>query len=634
MAEKLKRRRLELYCSLLAILGIFSCLLVGWSFYQGLEDRKHRKAEVVHAASFAMSILNKVDLFENNLQLATESAFQELGYVREVLKRFSVGARSSMSGRPLGRITAGKWHFDHSPLTMAFSQCYKRGGESLAETFQPCFVPNSTSSQQISAVSVELFEPNGGVHHAIATLTPIKVLVLMNLAESITRVSHSHAEAPYSFELENWQSCRKAGVSIEDVAPLQRRLFAEMRSSAGDYECHIGRYWSPVFRSQIKRAALVDKVRVPQPLNNILSAVHFMMDRLEKDGISGDRFGMLAFDNEIIPERGTHRGHTLGLVPPSSLDTEFKDVLEAARPFDDVGQRIPNNYRKFVSRLFFPRFFSDVIVEGLGSKTAGRRRLLAGTNYPGGFAEALGMLSREKYNQWSQNFVLFITDGVGDCTSSHDCNITNKNRYLSVTKAIESSLPALLKGRVKVNTVLYGNSAAPHTRLIRSGKSDDSCLDRLDCCMSEQEYAGLGNLAGLASLVTPEALVADDSPARPASTFPNIWQNLSQATGGVWQPLRTPCYKLGASGVSAEDIQRALQQVCAESEPLRGLKPGQFRSVFRRLFGDNFSHAVGNEGELYCDPESRPFGRQLREAVEDGILKSREVALVLAESRV
>jgi hypothetical protein len=635
MAEKVKRRRIELYCAILAFLGVSTFLLVGLKVYHGLQHRQYLRQQVIHASSFALEILERIDPQEGNLQLAAEAAFEELGYVPELLKRFSVGSKPSSTKQPLGRITAGKWHFDHSPLTVDFSQCYKKGGAPVAETFQPCFVANRDPKQRISAISVELFEPSGGIHHAIAALTPIKVLVLMNLAQSITGTSHSHVDAPYSYEPDNWGACPTTNpVSIEEVAPLQRGMFAGMRSSPGDYECNISRYWSPVFKSKIRRAFLLEKLKVPQPLNDILTSVNFLMGSLEQDGISGDRFGLLTFDNEIIPRRGTAKQEILGLVPPSSLDDEFRDFLQATRPFDDNGLRIQENYKQFVARLLFPRFFSDVIVGGLGGAADERRRLLAGTNYPGGFAEAIAMWAREKSSQWSQNTLLFITDGIGDCTNTHDCNISNRNRYLSITRAVESSLPALLKSHVKVNTMLYGRAAAPHSRLIRSASSGADCLNRMDCCLSESEDVSYGNLVDSTPLVNPKAIVADDLPAGPATTFPNIWQKLSQATGGLWQPLRPPCSKFAAEGFSSEEIRRALQEVCAGLAPLEGLEPGQYRSVFSRVFGSNFSRAVGNEGELFCDAESRSFKRQIVDAVKQGVLGGRKVALVRAESRV
>jgi hypothetical protein len=380
---------------------------------------------------------------------------------------------------------------------------------------------------------------------------------------------------------------------------------------------------------QKQQSFALDIVSDAQPLNGILSGINTMLREFELRGVTGDRVGVMGFDDGLLDQRrlpkpvrdSSGQLDNEPLIIPDSSDAEFSEFLDATDvsiPVDD-----PVRYTKFL----FPRYYSDRL-----NVNGNRRPAMTDTRLV--LDEALQMLSNTDGFEVADNFVLLISDGLGNCVEPSrvtvapipgvDCFHSSDPAFWSYTQGyILEAFDAIVgtngllsryqDSRIKLHVALIGDGVAPH-KLLRKGSDGN--------CMTETET--LDN--NLSQVNAPMKANHDPSSGEPYY-FPNRWGNVAAASGGRWAPVVECCRNL-TDGACWEDptpndgnpgpVENILNSACQAAPAANSLVSCPCDRTDPACLASNpMCNYVDQEARLLCDPRGRSKQQQLQDLVQE-----------------
>ena len=398
----------------------------------------------------------------------------------------------------------------------------------------------------------------------------------------------------------------------------------------------------------------VDVINRPEPLGDILLSVNNGLSAFAERGVGGDRIGFIGFDNEMIEVRATRdegTGNPFGMVRPIIGGSgEFNTFLRATSPEygDENGNGVPfENWDAFTSRYLFPRYWSD--------SSAGGQRQTANTNIPDALEKARAMLNNEEGFRASDNFVVLFSDGQSNCRGGREASPTTdscgegnqdfRNSWRDF-KINENVLQRYIDNEIAIHSVIVGENSRPHHKLF-SAKGSACSFGSEECCMDQETFQqrkrrGIipadTTWVGLDSGRTFDSPYPDTtSPASFPNYAPNVWQYASEATNGLWLPVRRPCSDFVRSSIGdpVNAAKLAINAICdrGDANDLVSWNSGFvtrfiLRGVFQGPDSNIRDNVLDDQGRLLCDPESLSVEEQITNAIQEKILKVSPFILV------
>jgi hypothetical protein len=330
-----------------------------------------------------------------------------------------------------------------------------------------------------------------------------------------------------------------------------------------------------------------------------------VLQTFSKHRTAGDLVGLIGIGRGIGTDSVfTRTGRYQPFVEPREDDIDFQKMLRLTSPR-------PDTLAERGAEKFFPGADGEYL------------------DLPLGLAHAYDMLARDKFFQSSQNFVFLVTGGLTNCQrvnpnepppplGTPQCTAGYGDHTVSYEEILDEQIQGT--GRrtfqgddVRLNVILAGNNAAPHTIVIRQPGTDR--------CMDPEEMRLAGYPAVLSSDAASEAAAFNGigSGANFQNYLGAAWRlsSAAQATGGLFLPLRTNSQRCSAISfarcppVEPQGFSESIQKACALSNPPAGgsldqavVKGPQFAAANPPVPPAAYDGA----GRIYCDPLCRDRG--------------------------
>lgn len=441
-----------------------------------------------------------------------------------------------------------------------------------------------------------------------------------------------------------------------------RSIFGCMNNDASNYRCvKVESSGDPFYEINNRRMEpslteyfAVDYGKEPQPLSDILSGIYYALDRFSKRDVGGDRVGVFGFDDReagFLKVRSTLDGGAPGLTKSNSL--EFQRMQCATRcPFPkkagggNCGDTYtpcsspvaPNDKPTHLNRFLFPQYFSNNAPNAI---TESDPEYL-NTNIKIALAQAKARILAEPDDESSENFIALFTDGKSNCKivntpvgPQYDCNGLSLDHHIAgINDVINYADQELRPSKINLHIMLAGDSVAPHT-LIRKGLDPSTCLDDITSRLIISNNPGVDILNYL-MVHEASAELAGKSKIPTPFYFPNLLYFAARATGGLWLPLRRPCYanvdllKPGATGstscntTTGDGCEGKLALACQNTsgftgKTLTGTPPIAANPLLNFLNSnplDGIPNQTDSAGRLLCDPHGRNISTQINEFID------------------
>ena len=333
----------------------------------------------------------------------------------------------------------------------------------------------------------------------------------------------------------------------------------------------------------------VDVYSRPEPLNTIFEGINEAIAAFSARAVAGDDICLIFFDDDLDWPRVVQL--TTGVDP--EVKFQYLDNLTD----------FTNNFDQIIRHGMFPEYFSN-------------------TNIQQALYYAQNEFSRvsdvSAGGVPSSNFLVLITDGLGNCRK---CTAADKTpptgvcvsqatgevikeyhcsqRYrehidaMLEIKQIASGVQGLAEQRIPLHVILVGDEVAPHTNLIYNEQTQG--------CYTDQEYrnrpqSGANDTYDFVSTLpfTDSAALEQAFLARSAQTpYLNVnrdFYEVAVTTKGIWGPIRPAC-------------NTATQPICTT-----GMSPQP----------------------LFCDPQQRSTADQIRQYFNE-IISFNPYAIVLSK---
>ncbi len=422
----------------------------------------------------------------------------------------------------------------------------------------------------------------------------------------------------------------------------------------------------------------------PQPLTNILRAVHTAMSDVQTNGYKSDRVGFVGFDDDILEPRVT-------LDPfgePALLQTSdptYQSFVDATNipPSPGAPVALPISVAQkdlhfpYVDKFLFPRSFS-----GEAFRTSGTNPPETQSALPLVMRRSLKMFDDAPNSDLAKSMLIMFSDGMGTCPdfgvpgdeggdrlSSYHISVRpthgtgpkpvvigntstrraegcspNDPRYnfMAIEDMIELAREEFAANNVEFSLFLFGAQSAPHT-LVKQMPSGSGCqgpdgantddLSTYDATngvvnssyyqIGDNIFPGNGNYGGFNN-------VQDDYQNRSNGApwyLPNVLSFATRLTGGTFVPVRPPC---------ASDIVADLDAACSTTSATDGVVAGGDRTAPLLVPVDEngitiYPESVDPQGRLLCDPQARSRPLQVQEELQDMI--SDNPYLLVSEKR-
>jgi hypothetical protein len=321
--------------------------------------------------------------------------------------------------------------------------------------------------------------------------------------------------------------------------------------------------------------AVSDFLARPQPLTDIISAVHYAIEQLNQRAVAEDRIAIYGFDEDLHLERSIHPLQSVDMPDGSPL----KDFFSATDSPPDV--------ESWISKGLVP--------------------IVANSNVYRALARALDTIVESNTQAVARNVILLITDGQGNCrheAAGPDCNNDQAHMQDFLEEVSQPAfIESLVSARTSVSVALVGSNVGPHRLLIRS-PDGNRCFDEMDA----QDY--------------PDTNYVD--PSSSGSTFPGtnslpfrlsneLYGRLVAPTRGLWIPVM-PQY-CSVDGTPHPGFSDKLSEICRTSTAL----PGEV--IPEACLPDNGGictsvNITDADGRLKCDPYAGTVAEQMRRAID------------------
>ncbi|MFN8391880.1 MAG: TadG family pilus assembly protein [Bdellovibrionota bacterium] len=293
-----------------------------------------------------------------------------------------------------------------------------------------------------------------------------------------------------------------------------------------------------------KYALNVNPDKAPEPLTSILDGINGGLKTLASAGIPGNRIGMIAFDDEILPVR------TFAMSPATTGNPEFERMKEATDITLSINQR--------VQYMLFPRYWGGRQYSSYNAQTnqVEFQRMPAMTDLYKALDLAYTMLSENGGLVGSRNDVVLFSDGLHNCpvnaAFSLDSNFPCMDSDIFVERAlaeIGSIRARYIRDGIVLHTLLAGDNVGPHY-LLRKNARGGGCL--------WPEIARYDRSFGR-SMVNYHG----GSMTKPPYYRPNYLYLPVVDSGGMWSPLVDPC-------VEGQDLTTSLNEQCDNQDGAHG----------------------------------------------------------------
>lgn len=564
------------------------------------------------------AVLRAEELSGANLEVHLSSRFRaDRSKSLSDLEAITGGKLDNSVGGQNGRIFPGRWHF----TAVDAANC-----DSPPTPFKPCF-ETLQDSELANAIKVELSVHDQsplkvlfsgimpGVHRdftsvAVASLVPRRGVFLLDLSSSIVRDTHLDAGSPgtvseYAFYVDPTQttSCDPTWTSKlhPSLQPSFSALAAGPRPNGPiDPLVHYRSEFQCFNVPAVDERFGIDTVVQPEPLTSVLDSIHIALEEFERRGVSADLVGVAGFDDQILAMR------KLDMVRPSSATVpEFQEFLDAT----DISLPIDQRLDKFL----FPRLFGGQTILSGGVLT----RLPAMSDVNFALRSALQMITSSPGYEVSDNFVVLISDGLGNCTQNAPActgctagcyfSKTNYGRSEVYTAQALSEIAGIAQDyaqfKTALHTMLIGDVVGPHTLVRKDGAK----------CLSDEMARRQQPPLSFTAVSPPGTLDPTDS-----SPFflPNKMYENVRDTQGLWAPIRDCCRD--ALGVCQTDAQDVITTACANATV------PQFQPVPNSacvgVTCSAYSRWVDGNARLMCNPK----GVSKRQQVIDVMAKITE----------
>jgi len=342
----------------------------------------------------------------------------------------------------------------------------------------------------------------------------------------------------------------------------------------------------------------------PEPLTTMLRGVNYGYGLMAQTWVQGDMLGILGFDQSaVIPERRFNLSEPES--PGFNEAVNLTDIENDPPCLSDPGVsasvcRVRDKF--FISR---DRGHSN-IAEAL--QEARRGLIAVATDQP------------------AENFVMLLSDGLGNCDRNRNCGSSDARYMASYTDVQDVIRNQYIPDDIRFHFLSFGDVTGAHTLVVPSPSKVDE-LGNSTACMTEEEARDHSPPLFLTDFTsgksaTPEATFRQatlnmggafiNDPDFPGQRIksqgtrfysPNQLFELTRDSQGRWFPTRPPC-RVG--GVNT-NIQNNLKTACTGKTFSQ--TNGRPTAITVGPFTDNF-------GRLLCDPEGLIRMRQVTQAMD------------------
>ena len=315
----------------------------------------------------------------------------------------------------------------------------------------------------------------------------------------------------------------------------------------------------------------------PQPLTDIISAIHYTIEQLSLRAVPDDRLAIYGFDEDLHLERSIHPLQSVEMTEGSPL----KDFFSATAA--------PPNIANWLDKGLIP--------------------IVANSDVKRALDRALDTIVQSNTQAVARNVVLLITDGQGNCSSRMSNGFYCRNDPVHMQDFLDDiSQPEFTEGfvsaRTSVSVALVGNSVGPHRLLVRS-LDGRRCFDELDA----QDYPGtnfVDSASGGASFPGTDSM--------PFRLSNELYAKLVAPTRGLWIPVM-PQY-CSADGNSHPGFSDSLSEICANATNVAGGAPIPLACLPNENGGCSNIDITDAAGRLKCDPYAGTVADQMRRAID------------------